>query len=88
MKDSYRSQVSLKKFAALFQSDAEGNGGLKDENIDVPEVAAGASISLKVHLVFRSDRAKTRTVIAEVVKTPKGYRIVDSGILPLDLNSL
>jgi hypothetical protein len=88
MKDSYRKQVSLKQFEALFQGDIERNGGLKDENIDVKEGAEGAAIRLKVQLVYRSISAKPKTVVAEVVKTPRGYRIVDSGILPLDLNNL
>lgn len=88
MSDSYRNNVTLSEFTSLFKSDIETNGGLKDENIEVPEVPAGATIRLKVQLIFRSTSVKPRTVVAEVIKTPKGYRVAESGILPLDLNQL
>lgn len=88
MTDSYRAKVTLPEFESLIRSDAETNGGLKDENIDIPEVSAGPATRLKVQLIFRSTSVKPRAVIAEVIKTPKGYRILDSGILPIDLNQL
>ena len=88
MSASYRKSVTLAEFETLFASDIEANGGLEDENIEVVEVRAGAGIRLKVQLIFRSKSVKPKRVVAEVIKTPKGYRVVNSGILPLDLNQL
>lgn len=88
MSESYRLKVPLDKFESLFVTDIATNGGLKDENIEIKEVVVGASIRLKVQLIFRSISVKPRNVVVEAIKTPIGYRIAESGILPLDLNQL
>ena len=38
---------------------------------------------LKVELVYRSKRAKPKKVVAKVIKTPQGYRLIDCGLCPL-----
>ena len=88
MTSEYREQISLESFKALFASDKESNGGLQDENIAKAEEPLGASIGLNVALSYRSVRARPKTVVAVVIKTPKGYRIAKSGIVPIDLNNL
>lgn len=88
MTPQYRKRVSLKKFTKLFAEDAESNGGLKDENI-VDEVKTNAGVGVKVELVFKFRNAKHRVVRAEVQRIPGGqYRVVESPIIPMDLNDL
>ena len=88
MSPKYRKKVPLKKFTALFSDDAESNGGLKDENV-VSESETNAGVAVKVALTFKFKRAKPRVVKAEVERISGGaYRIVDSAIIPVDLNNL
>ena len=88
MTPKYRRKVSLKKFTELFTDDAEANGGLKDENI-VSEVETNVGVAVKVTLTFKFRQARPRVVKAEVERIPGGaYRVVDSAIIPVDLNDL
>ena len=88
MSPKYRKKVSLKKFTALFADDSEANGGLKDENV-VAEIETNSGIAVKVALTFKFKRAKPRVVKAEMERIPGGaYRLVDSAIIPVDLNDL
>ena len=89
MTPKYRTSVSLKKFISLFEADAERTGGLKDENITMPDVDEGKLYTVTVDLTFAFARAKGRRVKAVLEKNPKtGYRIRESGIIPLDLDNL
>ena len=89
MTPKYRKAVPLKRFIALFEADAERTGGLKDENINVPDVDEGKFYTITVDLTFNFTQAKGRRVKAVLEKNPKtGYRIQESGIIPLDLNNL
>lgn len=88
MDKEYRKGKSFAAFEALFESDKEGNGGLKDENIDKTEAQEGAAVILKVELVYRSKRAKPKKVVTKTIKTPQGYRLIDCGLLPIDFNDL
>lgn len=85
----YRKKVSLKKFKKLFESDAEQNGGLKDENIlEEGDTRKGAK-TVKTELIFKFPRAKHRIVAAEADRQPGGaFRIIESPIIPLDLEDL
>lgn len=83
-----RSAIPFEKFKNRLESDAEFNGGLKDENLIQESSNIGSQVSWKVQLVFRNTRAEPRIVVAQAVHTPDGYRISDSGIIPLDLNDL
>ena len=88
MTPQYRKRISLKKFTKFFTEDAESNGGLKDENI-VDEVKTNAGVGVRVELIFKFRNAKHRVVKAEVQRIPGGqYRVVESPIIPMDLNDL
>ncbi|NLX25604.1 MAG: hypothetical protein GXY61_06545 [Lentisphaerae bacterium] len=88
MDKGYRRGKSFTAFEALFENDKDGNGGLKDENIDKAEAHEGAATVMKVELIYRSKRAKPKKVVAKVIKTPQGYRLIDCGLLPIDFNDL
>ena len=88
MTPKYRNAVSLEKFTALFEDDAERTGGLKDENIVLDDVDEGKQYIVTVDLRFNFVRARDRRVKAVLEKTRQGYRIKESGILPVDLNDL
>lgn len=88
MNPQYRKKVSLKKFKKLFVDDAEGNGGLMDENV-IEEGKTNAGVGVKVELIFTFKNAKHRVVKAEVQRVPGGqYRLVDSPIIPMDMDDL
>ena len=86
MDSKYRQGTSFDAFRKLFESDAETNDGLADENIAGGEGESGASIELLVSLRFKNKRVKPRTVKALVKKTPDGFRMQGSPIIPLDLD--
>lgn len=88
MLPSYRQQKSLKAFTKLFEEDKEMTGGLSDENISQDESQDAVDVKLEVMLTFRNKRSKPKKVLAYVRKTPKGYRIVQSGIIPVDWDDL
>lgn len=88
MSKDYRKSQTLEAFTALFENDKQTNGGLKDENIPGKEEEINAETQLTVKLTFRNARVKPRTVKARAVKTPDGFRLTNSGILPVDLENL
>lgn len=88
MDAGYRKNKTLKKFSALLESDKEFNGGLADENITVDDTTIGGNTQVTVDLRFTFKNARDRRVKALVTKTLKGYRIVNSGIVPVDMNDL
>lgn len=89
MSPQYRKSVSLKKFTKLFESDAELNGGLKDENILEAGTTRDGNEGVKVELIFKFPRAKHRFVTAIAERQPGGaFRIVESPFIPKDLDDL
>ena len=88
MEPSYRKKVPLKKFEKIFTDDAEGTGGLRDENI----LETGKSRKgewVRTELIFNFPRAKHRLINAEVRRIPGGlYRIAESPIIPVDFDDL
>lgn len=88
MDKGYRRGKPFTAFESLFEKDKDGSGGLKDENIDKTETPEGAAVTMKVELVYRSKRAKPKKVVAKAIKTPQGYRLIECGLLPIDLDNL
>lgn len=89
MSPKYRKKVSLKKFTKLFESDAELNGGLLDENILEVGKNRNGNDAVKVELIFKFPKAKHRFVMAVVERQPGGQlRVVDSPFIPQDLDDL
>lgn len=88
MEPSYRKSVPLKKFKKIFADDAEGTGGLKDENI-LEEGKTNTGEGVRVELIFKFPRAKHRLVMAEVRRVPGGgFRVAKSPIIPVDFDDL
>lgn len=89
MSPRYRKKVSLKKFTKLFESDAELNGGLLDENVIEVAKTRDGNEGVKLELIFKYPRAKHRFVMAVAERQPGGaFRIVDSPFIPQDLDDL
>ena len=88
MEPKFCKATSFEKFKKLFEDDAETNDGLSDENIVGGEDESGAAVQLSVSLQFKNKRVKPRTVKALVIKTPNGFRLKASPIIPLDLDDL
>ena len=89
MSPQYRKKVSLKKLRKIFESDAEMNGGLLDENIIETAKTRDGNEGVKVELIFKFPRAKHRFVMAVAERQPGGaFRIVDSPFIPQDLDDL
>ncbi len=88
MDKKYRRGISLKKFQQRFEEDAERTGGLADEKIEGDGRGVGANTQLVVVLSFKNKRVKPRVVKALVNQGPTGYRVVASGIIPVDLSDL
>ena len=89
MSPQYRKKVSLKKLKKLFESDAEMNGGLLDENILETAKTRDGNEGVKLELIFKFPRAKHRIVMAVAERQTGGaFRIVDSPFIPQDLDDL
>ena len=89
MSPQYRKGVSLKQFRKLFESDAETNGGLIDENIIEAAKTRDGNEGVKLELIFKFPKAKHRFVMAVVERQPGGaFRVVDSPFIPQDLDDL
>lgn len=89
MSPKYRKKVSLKKFTKLFESDAEMNGGLLDENIIETGKSKDGNEAVKVELTFKFPKARHRFVMAVVERQSGGaFRVVESPIIPQDLDDL
>ncbi len=87
MSPQYRNEVSLKKLKKIFESDAEINGGLLDENIIETGKTKDGNEGVKVELIFKYPRAKHRFVMAVAERQPGGaFRIVESPFIPKDLD--
>ena len=88
MEPKYRKSTTYDKFKKLFEDDAEANDGLSDENISGDEEESGAAVQLSVLLRFKNKRVKPRSAKALVIKTPDGFRLKSSPVIPLDLDDL
>lgn len=88
MTRQYQHKTPFQKFTALFEADADRTGGLEDENILAEDGENGAGHLVVVDLKFRRKKAPNRRVKALLEKTKDGYRIMQSGILPLDFDNL
>ncbi len=83
MAPEFRAKVPYATFVKRFEDHRANTGGLSDESIkeDVTEAAQG--IELTVTLSFNWRKVPARTVKALIVRTPNGYRLEESGIIPL-----
>ena len=89
MSPQYRKKVSLKKLTKIFESDAELNGGLLDENILGTAKTRDGNEGVRLELIFKFPKAKHRLVMAVAERQTGGaFRIVDSPFIPQDLDDL
>lgn len=88
MSPKYRKTVSLRKFIAIFEADAETNGGLDDENILSVDPKHRLGCVAVVDLKFNFNNARNRRVQATLEKTKDGLRIKACGLIPVDMTDL
>lgn len=89
MEPSFRKSHDFAAFQRRFEDDAEMTGGLDDETIAADPKVQGSKQTFDVTLSFQNaPLAKPRKVKATVKTTPDGYRVVESTILPVDLNDM
>ena len=90
MDPAFRKKSTFAAFKRRFEDDAEMTGGLDDETIAPnPKKVQGTRQTFEVTLNFQNaPLAKPRKVLATLKTTPEGYRIVDSTILPADLDDM
>lgn len=88
MSPRYRLKAKFEEFCAVFADDAKINGGLMDENIGPNERHDDWGATLDVELRFKLRRSKPRKVKVACERAKDGYRIAESGIIPVDLNNL
>jgi len=86
--DSVRENVSYEQFLSRLKEDAEGNFGLKKFDFKNKIPSNAYKVKTEIVLRFKNERAQPRRVVAELIETPNGYRILDSGIIPIDLGNL
>lgn len=84
----YRDKVSLETYIALFEEDSTYNGGIRGATFMDDAKQSGSVVKATVLLEYNSPRAMSRKVVAACVSTPKGFRLVECGLIPVDLNNL
>ncbi len=89
MEPSYRNAHAFESFRQRFLDDAEMTGGLDDETIAPAPKVTGSKQTFDVTLSFQNaPMVRPRKVKASLRTTPDGYRLVESTILPADLNDM
>ena len=89
MEPGYRQKHAFSSFMRRFTDDAEMTGGLDDERIAPAPKVQGSKLTFEVTLTFQNaPMARPRKVRATLRTTPDGYRVVESTILPADLNDM
>ena len=89
MEPGYRQKHAFASFMRRFTDDAEMTGGLDDERIAPAPKVQGSKLTFEVTLTFQNaPMARPRKVRATLRTTPDGYRVVESTILPADLNDM
>lgn len=89
MEPSFRKSHAFESFQKRFEDDAEMTGGLDDERIAANPKVQGTRQTFDVTLNFQNaPMVKPRKVKAILKTTPDGYRVVESTILPADLNDM
>ena len=89
MEPSFRKSHDFAAFQRRFEDDAEMTGGLDDETIAGDPKVQGSKQTFDVTLSFQNaPLARPRKVKATLKTTPNGYRVVESTILPVDLNDM
>lgn len=81
-----RTELTYDAFQKRYVEDAGFNSGLKDEALLERTEDTGSEVAFKVRLTFQSSKAAPRTVVARLKKTSSGYRVMESGLIPLDLD--
>ena len=88
MSPRYRLKAKYDEFCAVFAYDERMNGGLADENIGPNAKHDEDGVTLEVELRFKRRRVRPRTVKAVCEITKDGYRIAESGIIPIEWDNL
>ena len=88
MSPRYRLKAKYEEFCAVFVEDARFNGGLADENLEPDVQQDDGVVTLTVELRFKLRRVRPRKVKAVCELTKDGYRISESGIIPVDFDNL
>ncbi len=89
MEPSFRKSHAFESFQKRFEDDNEMTGGLDDETIAANPKIQGVRQTFDVTLNFQNaPMVKPRKVKAVLKTTPDGYRVVESTILPADLNDM
>ena len=88
MSPEYRLQVQKKEFVKVFVADKDRNGGLDDGNIEGGATYNRKGATMSVKLSFAFEGASARKAKVHAVQTKDGWRIGDSGIIPVNLDRL
>ncbi len=83
MTPAYRKRVSFKAFIKRFEADMELTGGLKSARVQGEVVTQGKYTHVPLTLTFHGQNTQPRTVKALAERTPEGFRLADSGLIPL-----
>ena len=80
--------MSYDQFKERYLSDAERTGGLSGVLLLDSGSVQGNTLRCKLELHFINERIKPRVVTCALEKTKKGFRLLESGLIPLDLDDM
>ena len=86
--ENARRAIPFEEFKQRYQEDTDTTGALKDEKLVEELTNSGHESHWKVQLVFRNKRTKPRDVVAKCKHGVNGYRLLECGLIPIDLNNL
>ncbi len=81
-------KYTFQKFCDLYQREEDVNGGLVSAKLIGDKKQRGPLYEFEVELMFRNEKVPNRKVKGLLQYTPKGYRLDDCGLIPLDYKNL
>jgi hypothetical protein len=80
--------MGFEKFRKRYKSDAETTLGLAGAKLLDDGKESGAATQVRMELYFRNERVPARRITALLRSTAKGYRVLESGLIPMDMGDM
>ena len=80
--------IGFDAFLKRYKSDAETTLGLAGAKLLDEGKGSGSSTQCRVELYFRNERVPARKITALLRSTARGYRVLESGLIPVDMNDM
>ena len=88
LENSTKKSIGYATFKKRYLSDAETTLGLAGAKILDDGIQSGTQTKVGVELYFRNEKVPVRIITALLRNTAEGYRVLESGLIPIDMDDL